>query len=308
VPADSAVILVDGLTKSYGGTRAVDKISFEVGAGEVFALLGPNGAGKTTTVEILEGLRKADDGTIRVLGLDPGRQGPALKARIGVMLQEGGLYPAITPIEALRLYTTYYPKSRDPGGLLRLVGLESAARTRYRRLSGGQKRRLALALALAGAPELIFLDEPTTGMDPEARRATWRLIEDLRSSGVSIVLTTHYLEEAERLADRVAIMKQGRIVRLGTPEVLKQGEERAVRFRSVQPVDATTLEQLPGAKQVTASPNGEYVVETDDPSALVVPLVLLLRDIGTDLVELRVGAGTLEDVYLRLIGAEESQK
>ncbi len=203
--SDGVAIAVRRLVKSYSGRRAVDDLSFDVIAGECFALLGPNGAGKTTTIEILEGYRAPDAGTVRVLGLDPQRQGPQLKRRIGLMLQESGIYPAIQVGEALRLFASYYPNPADPLALLRLVGLEDAARTRYRQLSGGQKQRLSLALALVGRPELVFLDEPTTGMDPQARLATWEIVRSLKQTGVTVVLTTHFMDEAERLADRVAL-------------------------------------------------------------------------------------------------------
>ena len=210
-------IEIAGLEKHYGATRAVDGLSLSVATGEVFGLLGPNGAGKTTTVEILEGYRQPDQGTVRVLGLDPVRDGAKVRPRIGVMLQEGGLYPGIRPLEALRLFASYYDDPDDPDRLLDLVGLREAEHTMVRRMSGGQQQRLSLALALIGRPELVFLDEPTAGMDPHARATTWRLVRELRDHGVTVVLTTHGMDEAEQLCDRVAIVDHGRLVACGTP-------------------------------------------------------------------------------------------
>ncbi len=204
-----AAISVEHVVKTYGATRAVDGLSFAVAPGEVFALLGPNGAGKTTTVEMLEGYYAPNSGTVRVLGLDPIREARKLKLQIGVMLQADGLQPSLTARELLRLYAAFFPDPLDPDELIARVGLAESAKTRCRRLSGGQKRRLALAVALVGQPRLVFLDEPTTGMDPQARLATWEIVQTLRASGTTILLTTHLLDEAERLADRVAIIDRG---------------------------------------------------------------------------------------------------
>src|SRR5215470_13112703 len=201
--ASDPAISVAGLEKHYGDTRALDGISFSIASGEVFGLLGPNGAGKTTTVETLEGYRRPDRGRVRVLGLDPIRDGRRLRPRIGVMLQEGGLYPGIRPLEALRLFASYYDDPDDPERLLDVVGLRDAEHTLVRRMSGGQQQRLSLALALVGRPTLLFLDEPTAGMDPHARATTWALIRDLRDHGATVVLTTHAMQEAEELCDRV---------------------------------------------------------------------------------------------------------
>ena len=221
-PADgkSLAIQVAGLEKHYGGTHAVDGLSFDVERGEVFGLLGPNGAGKTTTVEILEGYRTPDAGTVRVLGLDPIRQGRELKPRIGVMLQEGGLYPGLRPLELLRLFAAYYDDPEDPEAMLEVVGLRDTAATPVRRLSGGQAQRLSLACALVGKPQVLFLDEPTAGMDPHARATTWQLVRDLRDRGVTVLLTTHAMDEAEHLCDRVAIIAGGKLAALGTPAEL----------------------------------------------------------------------------------------
>src|SRR5947209_9047546 len=296
-------IVVDGLTKSYGERRAVDGLSFSVEAGEVFSLLGPNGAGKSTTVEILEGYRRADSGKVSVLGIDPSRNGSELRPRIGVMLQEGGLYPAITPREALVLFAAYYEHPRDPDDLLRTVGLQEAAATRYRRLSGGQKQRLALALALLPRPHLVFLDEPTAGLDPQARRVTWEIVRELHDSGVTVLLTTHYLEEAERLADRVAIIDEGRLVALDTPARLLQSGSPAVRLRTSDPIDPSVLRQLPSALGVRREGDA-YIVEPSSIPDLLVEITTAMRDLAIAVTELRVGGGSLEDVFLRLTGKE----
>ncbi len=216
-----ATVEVSGLRKSYGETEAVRGVDFEIGAGEVFALLGPNGAGKTTTVEILEGFRERDAGEVRVLGVDPQRAGGDFRERIGVVLQNAEpVYPVLTVAEVVRLFAGYYRRSRDAAEVIELVGLGDKRRERVRALSGGQRRRLDLALALVGDPEVLFLDEPTTGFDPAARRVAWETIRRLGSLGKTILLTTHYLEEAERLADRVAVINAGRIVAAGTPAEL----------------------------------------------------------------------------------------
>ncbi|MSZ30315.1 MAG: ATP-binding cassette domain-containing protein, partial [Actinobacteria bacterium] len=211
---------VRGLKKQYGSRNAVNGIDLEIGVGEVFGILGPNGAGKTTTVEILEGYRKPDSGTVKVLGLDPWGDGDALKARIGVMLQSGGLSPGLKPLETLRLYAAFYRSPDDPKRLLDLVGLNDSAQTPIRRLSGGQYQRLSLALALIGRPEVLFLDEPTAGMDPRARATTWEIIQALSAQGVTIVLTTHNLAEAETLCGRIAIIDRGSVVAEGSPDEL----------------------------------------------------------------------------------------
>src|SRR5205807_7374449 len=227
-------IVVENFSKSYGSRRVVDSLQFTVHRGEVFALLGPNGAGKTTTVETLEGYRSPDQGSLRVLGFDPIRQGQALKVHIGVMLQQDGLYPGLTAREVLRLFASYYWQPQDVDELLERVGLTAAARTRCRRLSGGQKRRLALALALVGNPALLFLDEPTAGMGPEARLATCGIICDVKQQGTTVLLTTPLMDEAERLADRVAIIDHGRLLALDSPAQLT-GLHNASIVRFVAP-------------------------------------------------------------------------
>src|SRR3989440_12621440 len=303
--ANDEAIVVDNFSKSYGSHRVVDQLHFTVHRGEVFALLGPNGAGKTTTVETLEGYRRPDQGSVRVLGRDPIRQAQSLKPLIGVMLQQDGLYPALTAREILRLYAGYFREPQNIDALLERVGLSAAARTRCRRLSGGQKRRLALALALVGTPSLVFLNEPTAGMDPQARLATWEIIRDLKRSGTTVMLTTHLMDEAERLADRVAIIDHGRLVALDTPGGLT-GAQNATVVRFVAPagLDTAQLAALPSASKAEEIRPGSYLIETGDAPALIAELAIWLREQKIPLTELRVGHGSLEDVFLRLTGTE----
>lgn len=304
VGGESAIV-VDTLNKSYASQRVVDQLSFTVQEGEIFALLGPNGAGKTTTIEILEGYRSADGGTVRVLGLDPMRQGRELKPLIGVMLQQDGLYQDLNAREILRLFASYYRHPQKPTDLLERIGLSEVARTRYRRLSGGQKRRLALAVTLIGQPRLVFLDEPTTGMDPQARLATWEIIRDLKRSGVTILLTTHLMDEAERLADRIAIIDHGRLIALDTPAGLTGVQDaHLVRFVARAGLDCSQLAKLPSARGAEELRPGSYLLETEAAPALLAELTAWLRDQQITLSELRVGHGSLEDLFLRLTGAE----
>jgi len=285
----------------------VDDVSFSVAPGEIFAVLGPNGAGKTTTIEILEGYRTADAGAVHVLGLDPRREAAALKPRLGVMLQQDGVYPALRAREVLDLFASFYADPESPAALIALVGLEGAADTRCRQLSGGQKRRLALALALIGKPRLLFLDEPTTGMDPQARRATWDLLLGLKARGTTLLLTTHFMDEAERLADRIAILDGGHLIALDTPAGLTRGQSTnatEVRLSTEGEVDLKALTRLGAARAAHAEAPGVYVVETGDAPALLVELAALLRDAQIPLRELRVGRSSLEDVFLRLTGKE----
>ncbi len=298
-------IVVDNFSKSYGSNRVVDALQFTVHKGEVFALLGPNGAGKTTTVETLEGYRAPDQGTIRVLGLDPIRQAHILKPQIGVMLQQDGLYPALTAREVLHLFAGYYEQSQNPDSLLERVGLAGAAKTRCRRLSGGQKRRLALAVALVGNPALVFMDEPTAGMDPQARLTTWEIVRDLKNSGVTILLTTHLMDEAERLADRVAIIDHGHLIALDTPGNLTGTQNaKIIHFVAPEGLDCTQLVALPSAQAAREQRPGSYIIETDNIQALLVELTTWLQSHNITLSELRVGHGSLEDLFLRLTGSE----
>ena len=278
---DSPAIEVSALRKRYGDYEAVRGIDITVQRGEVFGLLGPNGAGKTTTVEILEGYRSRSEGEVSVLGEDPAKRSIALRKRIGIVLQSSGIYSHITPREALRHWASFYPHPRDVEEVICLAGLEDCAEVRSRKLSGGQLRRLDFALALVGDPELIFLDEPTTGFDPEARRAAWDTIRSLRELGKTILLTTHYLDEAQELADRVAIVKDGRVLAIGAPRELGVG---AAHYRvAYRGADGQLHEH-----------------ETDDPTTLLAELTAQAIAEGRRLEELSVGRPTLEDVYLEL--------
>ena len=312
---EAAVEVVD-VRKRYGGRDVLAGVSFTVARGELLALLGPNGAGKTTTVEILEGYRRADGGEVRVLGLDPVRDGARLRPRIGLMLQEGGIDPRTTPHEALRLYARLYRDGMDPEALLDLVDLRRVAGTRYRRLSGGERQRLGLALALVGRPELLVLDEPTAGMDPAAKQATRERIDALRTAGTTILLTTHELADVERLADRVAILDRGRIVAVGTPGELTGGGAPRVRLRLDTPLAAADHAALAAALRPVA---GDAVrVEPDGVGAaydvrgltvrpdprLVTAVAAWCESRGHLVMELRVGAASLEERYLELVGAD----
>jgi ABC-2 type transport system ATP-binding protein len=295
-------IEVAGLEKRYGDRRAVDGIDLRIPTGEVFGLLGPNGAGKTSTVETLEGYRRPDGGRVRVLGLDPQRDGPALRGRIGVMLQEGGLYPGVRPLEALRLFAAFYPDPDDPERLLDLVGLREVAGTYVRRLSGGECQRLSLALALIGRPELVFLDEPTAGMDPRARATTWQLVRELRDGGTTVVLTTHHMDEAEHLCDRLAILDHGRIVLEGTPADVTNIGGHDLHFSTTAGLDLPALAAATSlaAGSVLEERPGEYTIRAEMTPELVADLAVWLRDKGYGLTELRTERATLEEVFLHL--------
>jgi ABC-2 type transport system ATP-binding protein len=298
-----AVIRVDGLRKTYGDLVAVDGISFDVARGEVFGLLGPNGAGKTTTVEVLEGLRSPDGGLVSVLGVDVVRSPAELKPRIGVSLQNAALYPKLTVVEVLDLFATFYPKSRPSEELIELMDLGEKRKSRTQELSGGQRQRLSVALALVGDPELVFLDEPTTGMDPAARRALWDVISGLRSEGRSVLLTTHYLEEAEILCDRIAIMDHGHILELGTVAELvdRRFHERAVRFDAIDGLDDARLATLPGVASV-AREDGEIVLYSRDVPATIGAVLAVSDELHAEPGNLAVRRATLEDVFLALTG------
>jgi ABC-2 type transport system ATP-binding protein len=311
--ADGIAIHVDGLRKSYGRREVLAGVSFEVRRGELLALLGPNGAGKTSTVEILEGYRRADAGTVRVLGLDPARDARALHARMGFMLQEGGVDNKISPREALRLYARFYRDPEDPEELLELVDLGRAADTRYRRLSGGERQRLGLALALLGRPELLVLDEPTAGMDPAAKQATRERIGALRAAGTTILLTTHDLGDVERLADRVAVLDRGRLVAHGSPAELTGAAAPRVRFRLSAPLTADDRAALgaalgvPDAAVVEAGTGMHYEVtglQRSPEPRLVATLAGWCAERGLLLTELRLGAASLEERYLELVGVD----
>jgi ABC-2 type transport system ATP-binding protein len=302
-------IEVAGLSKRYGTVQAVDGLSLSVEPGEVFGLLGPNGAGKTTTVEILEGYRRPDAGMVRVLDLDPWRDGPRLRPQIGVMLQDGGLYPGIRPLEALELFASFYDDPDDPQRLLDLVGLREAEHILVRRMSGGQSQRLSLALALIGKPTLVFLDEPTAGLDPRARATTWDLVRDLRHQGVTVVLTTHAMDEAELLCNRLAIIDHGRIVGLGAPaELTTSATTDDTRFSAKPGLDHASLATALGleSRQVREPRPGDYVVDAPATPDLVAALAEWLRDQDVTLGDLRAGRASLEEVFLRLTSEERT--
>ena len=278
-------ITVSDLRKSYGQVEALRGVSFEIAEGEVFGLLGPNGAGKTTTVEVLEGYRQRDGGSVSVLGADPQQAGGDWRQRIGIVLQSSAMYPNLTVDEHVRVFAGYYSRPRDPVEVIELVGLDEKRSARVKTLSGGQKRRLDLALGLVGDPELIFLDEPTTGFDPQARRAAWDMIRSLRQLGKTVLLTTHYLDEAEQLSDRVAVLREGQIVALGPPSELAGAR-----------VATEVWYRLDGR---------EVVVETREPTKLLHELTGQALAEGKELESLEVRRPTLEEIYLSLTGDDE---
>jgi len=299
-------MLLRGVSKRYGAMTAVSELDLEVETAEVFALLGPNGAGKTTTVEMCEGFIKPDSGRIEILGLDPIVDNARLRPLIGVMLQGGGAYPAARAGEMLNLVASYASDPIDPQWLLDTLGLTESARTTYRRLSGGQQQRLSLACAVVGRPELVFLDEPTAGMDAHARIVVWELIDALRRDGVTVVLTTHQLTEAEELADRILIIDRGVAVATGSPaELMRSGAENQLRFRAPRMLDLTLLTSaLPESFQAVEASPGEYLVEGHiDPQVLatVTAWCARLDVLATDM---RVEQRSLEDVFLELTGRE----
>jgi len=307
--ASDPAISVVGLAKHYGATRAVDGLSFDVARGEVFGLLGPNGAGKTTTVETLEGYRTPDLGAVRVLGLDPVRDAAQLRPRIGVMLQEGGLYPGLKPLELLRLFAAYYDDAEPPAALLETVGLTEAAHTAVRRLSGGQRQRLSLACALIGRPEVVFLDEPTAGMDPHARATTWQLVRDLRDRGVTVLLTTHAMDEAEQLCDRVAIVTGGKLAALGSPaELTQHAVADEIWFAADPGLDPNAIGRALGLPEgaVAEDRPGEYVIQAAGTPARIADLACFMRDANVTLAALQAGRRSLEEVFLQ-ITAEEAR-
>lgn len=305
-PGASNPVRLRGVSKRYGSTVAVADLDLDVERAQVLALLGPNGAGKTTTVEMCEGFTRPDSGTIEVLGLDPIADNARLRERIGVMLQGGGGYPAARAGEMLNLVAAYSADPLDPAWLLDTLGLQEAAKTTYRRLSGGQQQRLALACAIVGRPELVFLDEPTAGMDAHARLVVWELIDALRRDGVTVVLTTHQLKEAEELADRIVIIDHGSQVAAGTPaELMSTGAEGQLRFTAPRRLDLSLLiAALPEGYRATETAPGEYLVEGDvDPQVLatVTAWCARLNILATDL---RVEQRSLEDVFLDVTGKE----
>ncbi|TDD10903.1 ABC transporter ATP-binding protein [Nonomuraea deserti] len=299
---DSPAVEIIDLVKRYGGTTAVDGLTLRAERGAVTAVLGPNGAGKTSTVEICEGFRVADAGTVRVLGLAPAL--PELRPRVGVMLQAGGVPPAMRCAEWLRLVSRFYARPLDADALLARLGLTEHVRTPYRRLSGGQQQRLSLAAAVVGRPELVFLDEPTAGLDPQARHACWDLVGELRGAGVSVVLTTHHMDEAERLADHVAIIDRGRVVAEGSPASLT-GAERQLRFRARPGLALEELlNALPAGSAAKESPAGHYIIEGLVGPELLGTVTAWCASEGVTADDLRIERRTLEDVFLELTGRE----
>ncbi|MEV4379637.1 ABC transporter ATP-binding protein [Streptosporangium sp. NPDC049644] len=296
-----AVEIVD-LVKRYGGTTAIDGLTFNAARGAVTAVLGPNGAGKTSTLEICEGFRRADGGEVKVLGLDPSR--PELRARVGVMLQAGGVPPATRCGQWLRLMARFHAHPLDPAALLERLGLTEHARTPYRRLSGGQQQRVSLAGAVIGRPELVFLDEPTAGLDPQARHACWELVRDLRANGVSVVLTTHHMDEAEKLSDQIVIIDRGRVVAEGTPSSLT-GAERQLRFRARPGLCLDELlAALPAGSSAKESPAGHYIIEGQVAPGLLATVTTWCAAEGVSTDDLSIERRTLEDVFLELTGRE----
>jgi ABC-2 type transport system ATP-binding protein len=303
---DTPAVEITGLVKRYGRTTAVAGLSMNAARSEVTAVLGPNGAGKTTTIEVCEGYRRPDEGIVRVLGLDPVKDAAKLRPRIGVMLQSGGIPTTARPADYLKVIASFYAQPVEPAVLLDRLGLAESARTPFRRLSGGQQQRLALAAAIIGRPELVFLDEPTAGLDPQARLATWDLIAGLKASGATVILTTHYLEEAERLADQVVIVDHGTLVTQGTPAELT-GSQGQLRFRAEPGLDTSgLLVALPPASMVKESPAGAYLVELPagiDPQ-VVATVTAWCAEQGVLAKNLRIESRTLEDVFLELTGRE----
>jgi ABC-2 type transport system ATP-binding protein len=301
--ANDVVISVRGLVKRYGDLEAVAGIDFEVGRGEVFGLLGPNGAGKTTTVEILEGLRSPDGGEVTVLGHDVRRDVDRLKPRIGVSLQTASMYPKLTVTELIDLFRSFYQHTRPTAELIDALELGERRDAQSQVLSGGQRQRLAVALALVNDPELVFLDEPTTGLDPAARRSLWDLIRGFKTDGRTVLLTTHYMEEAEILCDRIAIMDHGRILEQDTPDALvsRHFRDRAVRFDQVDGIERDELGALPAVVSVSAD-DDEMLVYTRDVGPTISALLDLADERGLELKNLGIRRATLEDVFLALTG------
>ncbi len=299
------VIEVENLHKTYGQIKAVCGLSFQVEAGEIFGMLGPNGAGKTTTVEIIEGLRTADSGRVSVLDMDIARMPAKIKERIGVQLQAPSLLPLLTAHEILSLFGGFYPKSLPAEEALRLIALEESRRVLVKNLSGGQQQRLSVALALINDPDIAFLDEPTTGLDPQARHSLWSVIENMRTRGKTVFLTTHYMEEAEHLCDRVAIVDHGQIIAQGSPRTLIQNHfrETAIEFDMEPPPPEPVLKALPGSTQVSLE-GSEVIIYSSDIAATLSSLLKYAENIegGDRLKNLRVREASLEDVFLKLTG------
>ena len=294
----SPVVSVEHLRKTYGGTVAVRDVSFSVSEGEIFGIIGPNGAGKTTTVECISGLRVPDSGTVRVFGLDPRLQRDDIRRQVGVQLQECALPPQLTVGEAVRLFASFYPDPLDPDIVLESLGITDLKSARFRTLSGGQKQRLSIALALVGNPRIAILDELTTGLDPEARRETWSLIENMRDQGVTVLLVTHYMDEAERLCDRLALIDHGAVRALNTPEAIAAmaGGTR-LRFAPSAPVDDAVLRAIPGVEGIERKDRYITVTGTGDLAASVIET---LTRLGVRVAEIEAHSGNLDDAFVQL--------
>src|SRR6202163_4107696 len=300
---NNSILQVENLVKRYGDVEAVRGVSFNVEEGEVFGLLGPNGAGKTSTVEILEGLRDLDSGRVSVCGLDPQRDSQALKHEIGAALQSTSLPDKLRVMEALRLFASFYKRRRNPEELLKRFGLEEKRNAFYSQLSGGQKQRLALAMALVNDPKVLFFDEPTAGLDPQVRREIYAIIEELKREKKTIVMTTHYIEEAEHLCDRVAIVDHGKVVALGTPRELKQrsGGTTRIEVKLAKPATNGTLRNLEGVSEGRIL-GDNYILHCQRPPQAIVSLVKYLESTGNELISLEIATPSLEDVFIELTG------
>ncbi len=300
---NSSILQVENLVKRYGDVEAVRGVSFNVEEGEVFGLLGPNGAGKTSTIEIMEGLRTPDSGRVSVCGLDPQKKPQELKHEIGAALQATSLPDKLRVIEALRLFASFYRRHRSPEELLKRFGLQEKRNTFYSQLSGGQKQRLALAMALVNDPKVLFFDEPTAGLDPQVRREIYDIIEELRREKKTIVMTTHYIEEAERLCDRVAIVDHGTVIALGTPRELKErsGDKTRLEVRLARPEPEEILKSLEGVSEGRIL-GDSYILHCQRPPQAIVSLVKYLESTGNELISLEIATPSLEDVFIELTG------
>ena len=300
---NSSILQVENLVKRYGDVEAVRGVSFNVEEGEVFGLLGPNGAGKTSTIEIMEGLRTPDSGRVSVCGLDPQKKPQELKHEIGAALQATSLPDKLRVIEALRLFASFYRRHRSPEELLKRFGLQEKRNTFYSQLSGGQKQRLALAMALVNDPKVLFFDEPTAGLDPQVRREIYDIIEELRREKKTIVMTTHYIEEAERLCDRVAIVDHGTVIALGTPRELKErsGDKTRLEVRLARPEPEEILKSLEGVSECRIL-GDSYILHCQRPPQAIVSLVKYLESTGNELISLEIATPSLEDVFIELTG------
>jgi ABC-2 type transport system ATP-binding protein len=303
------IIEVTDLFKSYGDIKAVSGISFDVKEGEVFGMLGPNGAGKTTTVEIIEGLREPDSGSVTVLGLDALKNVRTVKERIGIQLQQPALFPALNVEEIVNFFRNLYKKSMPASEVIDMVSLEGSRKVLVKNLSGGQQQRLSVALAFVNDPEIMFLDEPTTGLDPQARRSMWEVIENLRDTGKTVFLTTHYMEEAERLCDRIAVMDHGEIIALGHPQqmIREHFKERAIQFKMTRYPSKETLASLAGVTSLAAEKRGndeedEMVLYSNKISATIASLMDMAAGMDSEVYDLFVRQASLEDVFLKLTG------